>query len=174
MDQTIARELQAVLAHARTLDSVLGLGPVWTAGLVAEIGNIHRFTDDGAVAKFAGLVWPAHESGDFQAEDNRSGQERATPTCATTWSKRPAGVRRHCPEYRAYYATKFAQSPKHAHQRALVLTARKLVRLVDALLRTGSVYRSASSGQNQEEVRTTPHAARPGPHRRARLVTSAR
>ena len=59
------------------------------------------------------------------------------------------------------------------HQRALVLTARKLVRLVDALLRTGSVYRSPTSGQNQEEVGTTPHAARPRPQRRARLVTSA-
>ena len=42
-----------------------------------------------------------------------------------------------------------------------------------ALLRTGSVYRSPTFDQNQEEVRTTPHAARPRPQRRARLVTSA-
>lgn len=84
MDQTIARELQA---DARTIDSVPGLGPVWTAGLPAEIGSIHRFTDDGALAKYAGLVWPAHESGDFQAE-TADWPRRATRICVTTWSKR--------------------------------------------------------------------------------------
>ena len=44
-----------------------GLGPVWTAGLVAEIGDIHRFDNDAALAKYAGLVWPPQESGTFQA-----------------------------------------------------------------------------------------------------------
>jgi transposase len=172
VDQTIARELRALPAHVRTIDSVPGLGPVWTAGLVAEIGNIQRFTDDAAVAKYAGLVWPPHESGEFQAQDSRL--SKAGNSYLRYYLVEAANsVRQHCPEYRHYYLTKFAQSPKHSHQRALVLTARKLVRLVDALLRTGSVYRSPSSGQNQEEVRTTPHAARPRPQRRARLATSA-
>lgn len=172
VDQTIARELRAVPAHARTIESVPGLGPVWTAGLVAEIGNIQRFTDDGAVAKYAGLVWPPHESGDFQAQDSRL--SKAGNSYLRYYLVEAANsVRHHCPEYRHYYLTKFAQSPKHSHQRALVLTARKLVRLVDALLRTGSVYRSPTSDQNQEEVRTTPYTARPRPQRRARLVTSA-
>jgi transposase len=172
VDQTIARELRAVPAHARTIDSVPGLGPVWTAGLVAEIGNIHRFTDDAAVAKYAGLVWPPHESGDFQAQDSRL--SKAGNTYLRYYLVEAANsVRHHCPEYRHYYLTKFAQTTKHSHQRALVLTARKLVRLVDALLRTGSVYRPPTLTQDQEEVRTTPHAARPRPQRRARLVTSA-
>jgi hypothetical protein len=35
-----------------------------------------------------------------------------------------------------FYAAKLAHSPKHAHKRALVLTARKVVRLGDALLRS--------------------------------------
>jgi transposase len=172
MDQTIARELQALPADGRTIDSVPGLGPVWTAGLVAEIGNIHRFTDDGALAKFAGLVWPAHESGDFQAEDSRLAKT-GNAYLRYYLVEAANSVRKHCPEYRHYYLTKFAQSTKHAHQRALVLTARKLVRLVDALLRTGSVYRTPTTAQNQEEVRTPPHAARPRPQRRARLVPSA-
>jgi len=34
-----------------------------------------------------------------------------------------------------YYDTKYHESTKHKHKRALVLTARKLVRLVDAMLR---------------------------------------
>ena len=46
-----------------------GLGPVWTAGLVAEIGDIHRFDNDAALAKYAGLVWHPRQSGTFQADD---------------------------------------------------------------------------------------------------------
>lgn len=68
---------------------------------------------------------------------------------------------------------KSAQPPKHAYKRALVLTARKLVRLVDHLLRTGAVYRPPESRQDRKEDRTLPHAARPGPQRRAALAPSA-
>lgn len=35
--------------------------------------------------------------------------------------------------YRAYYLKKYDEVPKYKHKRALVLTARKLVRLVDVL-----------------------------------------
>jgi hypothetical protein len=37
-------------------------------------------------------------------------------------------------EYKAFYWRKYQQVPKHQHKRALVLTARKLVRLEHALL----------------------------------------
>jgi transposase len=37
-------------------------------------------------------------------------------------------------EYKAFYWRKYNEVPKHQHKRALVLTARKLVRLVHALL----------------------------------------
>ncbi|SHH28698.1 hypothetical protein SAMN05421807_105253, partial [Virgibacillus chiguensis] len=47
---------------------------------------------------------------------------------------------RHVPEYKEYYAKKFNEVPKHQYKRALVLTARKLVRLVDALLRKNQIY----------------------------------
>jgi hypothetical protein len=52
---------------------------------------------------------------------------------------------------------------------ALVLTARKVVRLGDALLWASAVYQS----QDRKEGQTRPHAARPRPHRRARLAPSA-
>jgi len=51
------------------LESIPGLGRVWTAGLVAEIGEISRFPDEVALAQFAGLSWTVHENGHFQAED---------------------------------------------------------------------------------------------------------
>ena len=129
---------------------------------------MHRFSNDDALAKYAGLVWNPHESGSFQAQDTPL--SKAGNAYLRYYLVEAANsVRLHCAEYRDYYNAKLAQSPKHAHKRALVLTARKLVRLVDALLRAGAVYQP----QDRKEGQTTPHAARPRPHRRARLVPSA-
>ncbi|HCD72576.1 MAG TPA: IS110 family transposase, partial [Thermovirga lienii] len=44
-------------------------------------------------------------------------------------------------EYKAYYQTKRQEELKHQHKRALVLTARKFVRLVFALLSKGQIYK---------------------------------
>jgi transposase len=168
VDKTIARELAAIPAARRTIGSVPGLGPVWTAGLIAEIGDIHRFSADDALAKYAGLVWPPHESGAFQADD--TALSKAGNAYLRYYLVEAANsVRLHCAEYRDFYNAKLAQSPKHAHKRAVVLTARKLVRLVDALLRASAVYQP----QDRKEGHTTPHAARPRPHKRAPLVSSA-
>src|SRR5699024_776105 len=49
-------------------------------------------------------------------------------------------VRRHVPEYKDYYAKKYQELPKHQHKRGLVLTARKLVSFVDALLSNNQIY----------------------------------
>lgn len=167
VDATIARQLQAV---PQSLDSVPGLGPVWTAGLIAEIGDIHRFADDGALAQYAGLVWRAHESGGFQAEDTNL--TKSGNTYLRYYLVEAANsVRMHCPEYRAYYQAKLAQSPKHAEKRALVLTARKLVRLVDTLLRTDARYRPPEHRQDRKEG-TPPTASRPGRQHRVQRAAA--
>jgi transposase len=159
VDATIAQELKAL---PQTLSSVPGLGPVWTAGLVAEIGDITRFRDHAALASYAGLTWPAHESGAFQAED--TALSKAGNTYLRYYLIEAANsVRVHCPEYTAFYQAKHAQSTKHAHKRALVLTARKLVRLVDALLRTDTLYQPPEKRQPPKEG-TPPSTRRPGRH----------
>jgi hypothetical protein len=66
LDKTIAQELAAI---PQTLASVPGLGPVWSAGVVAELGDITRFDDEAAIAQFAGLTWEANASGSCQAAD---------------------------------------------------------------------------------------------------------
>lgn len=162
VDTTIARELAPI---AQTLSSVPGLGPVWTAGLVAEIGEIGRFPDEAALAQYAGLVWKAHESGQFQAEDTQ--MAKTGNTYLRYYLVEAANsARTHCPEYAAYYQTKLQQSTKHAHKRALVLTARKLVRLVDALLRTGALYRPPETRRDPMEV-SPPSTQRPARNRRS-------
>jgi transposase len=168
VDKTIAHELAAIPPDRRTIASVPGLGPVWTAGLLAEIGDIHRFADEAALAKYAGLVWNPRESGAFQAQDTAL-SKAGNASLRYYLVEAANSVRLHCAAYRDFYNAKLAQSPKYAHKRALVLTARKLVRLVDALLRAGAVYQP----QDRKEGQTRPHTARPRPHRRARLAPSA-
>ncbi len=167
VDKAIAQELKAI---PQTLTSVPGLGPVWVAGLVAEIGGIARFSDEAALAQYAGLVWKAHESGTFQAEDTAM-SKTGNVYLRYYLVEAANSVRLHCPEYAAYYRAKFAQSTKHAHKRALVLTARKLVRLVDALLRTDTLYRAPEQRQDRQEG-TTPTASRPGRGRRSRQAAA--
>jgi transposase len=157
VDTTIARQLKAI---PQLLDSVPGLGPVWTAGLIAKIGDIQHFTDEGALAQYAGLVWKAHESGHFQAID--SCMTKAGNTYLRYYLVEAANsVRMHCSEYTAYYRTKLAQSTKHAHKWALILTTRKLVRLVDTLLRADSRYQSLEQRRDRKE-QTPPTTSRPG------------
>lgn len=136
LDRQIAHTLTA---FPTTLSTVPGLGPVFTAGLVAEIGDSTRFPDDDALAKYAGLWWPRRQSGRFEAADRRLAKSgnayRRYDPCEAV-----ATLRMHNAVYRAYYDRQFKETPKHAHKRATVLTARKLVRLVVALLRTHQPY----------------------------------
>jgi transposase len=169
LDRTIARELTGI---PQTLSSTPGLGPVWTAALVAEIGDIRRFPDEAALAQYAGLTWTVHESGHFQAEDTVL-TKRGNPYLRYALIEAANSVRIHCPEYTTYYQAKYAESPKHAHKRALVLTARKLVRLVDALLRTDTIYQPLENRKTRKEL-TRPHPARPAKHHRTRPVPATR
>ena len=162
LDKTIALELAAI---PQTLASVPGLGPVWTAGLVAELGDITRFDDESAIAQYAGLTWETRESGQFQAEDTAL-TKRGNTYLRYYLVEAANSVRTHCPEYGQYYAAKYAETPKHPHQRALVLTARKLVRLIDVLLREGKRYLAPEERQGHA-LASAPHTARPARQRRS-------
>ena len=66
----IDKAIEKELSHFKnTLQSMPGIGPVCAAGLIAEIGDIHRFDNEAALAKYAGLTWRKHQSGEFEADD---------------------------------------------------------------------------------------------------------
>lgn len=136
IDKAIAKEL----THFKhTLDSVPGLGPVMCAGLIAEIGDIRRFHNDSALAKFAGLTWRGSQSGEFEADEaplTKTGNSYLRYYLIQAANL----VRQYEPEYRQFYTRKYKESKTHHHRRALVLTARKLTRMVDALLRSNQIY----------------------------------
>lgn len=136
--QAIAAELATI---PQTLDTIPGFGPVYTAGILAEIGDVARFAyDEAKVAQFAGLRWRRSQSGAHEAQDTPL-SKRGNRYLRYYLCEAANAVRMHDAEYAAYYARKYQEVRKHQHRRALVLTARKLVRLVVRLLTTHERYR---------------------------------
>lgn len=57
LNKSIERIMKGV---PQTLQTVPGIGPVFTAGIIAEIGQIERFESEEKIAKYAGLYWRKH------------------------------------------------------------------------------------------------------------------
>ena len=136
LDKAIERQFEII---PNTLTSIPGIGKVYSAGIIAEIGEVRRFDSQASIAKFAGLVWTQHQSGDFEAEHSRmikSGNRYLRYYLLEAANS----VRRCDSEFRRYYDLKFKEVNKYQHKRALALTARKLVRLVFRLLKDNRLY----------------------------------
>ena len=156
--KTMHNLIEQQLAQLPEADLALqhpGLGPILVAGCLSEIQDTSRFISgtkfdrnlkrlrprtyrDGqaAVAKLAGLWWPQHDSGRFQAQDRHLAQER-NPYLRYWLVQAAHTLQHHDPDYAAFYRRKFNEVHAHQHKRAMVLTARKAVRLIFALLHKG-------------------------------------
>ena len=141
VDEAIAENLKA---FKHTLDSITGIGPVYAAGILAEIGDVRRFPNDSALAQFAGLTWPKYQSGKFQAEETRIAKT-GNQYLRYYLVEAADSVKRHDATYKAFYEKKYKEATKHHHKRALVLTARKLIRLVWTLLTKQVLYQPGYS-----------------------------
>ena len=140
LDVEIQRQFKNI---PNVLSSIPGIGMVYSAGIIAEIGNINRFDSHAALAKYAGLAWTKHQSGTFESQDSRlikSGNRFLKYyLCEAAFS-----LVRCDTEFKRFYDLKYKQVNKFQHKRALVLTARKFVRLVFRLLKDNRIYRPAS------------------------------
>ena len=137
LDKAIAQQFEII---PNTLTSIPGIGRVYSAGIIAEIGDVNRFQSQASVAKFAGLVWTQHQSGEFETQDKKlikSGNRFLRYYLLEAANS----VRRCDSEFRRYYDLKFKEVNRHQHKRALALTARKLVRLVFRLLKDNRLYK---------------------------------
>lgn len=136
LDKAIETQIALI---PNTLTSVKGIGPVFSAGLIAEIGDIRRFYNQAALAKYAGLVWQQHQSGGFEADSTRL--IKSGNRFLRYYLLEAANSLRRCDaEFGRYYNLKFRELPRFQHKRALALTARKLVRLVFRLLKDNKLY----------------------------------
>jgi hypothetical protein len=147
VEKAIESELPFFNNEYLCLTSVKGIGPVIAAGLISEIGGISRFDNDNALAKFSGLYWSEYQSADFVADDTYI-KKTGNVYLRYYFVQAAEQLRKYLPEYTAFYSRKYKESKTHHHKRALVLTARKAVRLIFALLREEKLYNpSARKGE---------------------------
>jgi transposase len=148
LDRHIARYIDLV---PNPIITIKGLGAVITAGILAEIVDVLRFPDEKHLAQFMGLTWRKRSSGGFVSQNTRL--TKVGNVYLRYYFVLGANLlRQHNLEYKAYYWRKYQEVSKYQHKRALVLTARKLVRLVHALLTKNEPYvRPRTSDPGQED-----------------------
>ena len=136
LEKAIAEQMDLI---PNTLTSINGIGLIYAAGIIAEIGDINRFNNQAALAKYAGLAWTQHQSGNLQADAThliRSGNRILKYyLCEAAFSLVRCDI-----EYSRFYQLKYNEVNKYQHKRALALTARKFVRLVFRLLKDNRLY----------------------------------
>jgi len=139
LEKEIERQFENI---PNPLISIPGIGKVFSAGIIAEIGDINFFNGQAQLAKYAGLAWSRHQSGLFEGQHTRlikSGNRFLKYyLCEAAFS-----LVRCEAEFKRYYNLKYKEVNKYQHKRALALTARKLVRLVFRLLKDNRLYRTA-------------------------------
>ncbi len=122
-----------------SLISIPGIGPVFAAGILAEIGDAKIFKNDSSLAKYIGLTWNEHQSGNFSADDTKL--SKAGNSYLRYYIIEAAeSVICNIPEYNDFYHKKYNEVTIHQHARASVLTARKLVRLIYGLMSKDQLY----------------------------------
>ena len=136
LDKEIERQFENI---PNTLTSVPGIGLVFSAGIIAEIGDVNCFAGQAQLGKYAGLAWRKHQSGTFEGQNTRliktGNRYLKHYLCEAAFSMVRCDT-----EYKRFYELKYNEVNKYQHKRALVLTARKLVRLVFRLLKDGRLY----------------------------------
>jgi transposase len=138
LNKSIAALCEAT-PEAKCLESIPGIGPVYAAGIIAEIGQPERFKNEASLAKYAGLVWRRSQSGNTERQATprvHSGDQYLRYYLVEAANS----VRTHDPVFGKYYDKKYREVPKYQHRRASLLTARKLVRLVLTLMKNHQLY----------------------------------
>jgi transposase len=121
-----------------TLNSIPGIGVIYAASILSEIGSRH-FSNDGKLAKFAGITWFHKESNKFSSEETR--MTKAGNIYLRYYLLQAANsVKNYCYEFGIYYHKKYNEVNKHQHKRAIALSARKLIRVIFILLRDKTLY----------------------------------
>jgi transposase len=148
LDRLIARLIDLV---PNPIITIKGLGAVITAGILAEVVDVLRFPEQKHLAQYMGLTWRKRSSGNFVSQNTRL--TKVGNVYLRYYFVLGANLlRQHNLEYKAYYWRKYQEVSKYQHKRALVLTARKLVRLVHALLTKNEPYvRPRTSDPGQED-----------------------
>lgn len=123
LDKSIEKVVK-VTDDEQILRSIPGIGPVYAAGILA---------------KYAGLSWREKQSGSYTSDNTPL--KRTGNTYLRYYLVEAANlVRTHDPVFGEYYQRKYKEVKHTPSKRALVLTARKLIRVIYFLLKNHQIY----------------------------------
>lgn len=147
IDKQIADYAKGLHNNAMTvLTSIKGVGPVFAAGIISEIGSIDCFKNDASLAKYAGFVWGDNSSGKVISENNRL--IKSGNMFLKYYLQEACNLfRKYDSDYAAFYSRKYKEVLTHKHKRALVLTTRKFVRMVFSMLHNNTLYYDQDTGE---------------------------
>lgn len=139
LDKAIEEVMKVIGKEEEVLRSIPGIGPVYAAGILAEIGQIDRFDNEAKLAKYAGLSWREKQSGGY-ASDNTPLKRTGNAYLRYYLVEAANRVRIQDPVFGEYYQRKYKEVKHTPSKRALVLTARKLIRVIFFLLKNHQIY----------------------------------
>jgi transposase len=131
-------ELLSARPEAEVVRSLPGMGVVFTAGFLAEAGDLERFGSADALAAAAGLVPATRQSGgaSFQRRARKGNRTLKNLLYRSAFSC----TAHHGPS-KAFYDRKRTEGKTH-HQ-AVIALARRRVNVLWAMLRDGELYRNS-------------------------------
>lgn len=132
--------LSSLVPEVSLLRSVPGIGAVYGATIVAEIGDVTRFGRPSRLASYAGVAPVREESGtSVNRNRRRKGGNRRLKNAVIRSSECSV---LHDEAARAYYDRKRAEGK--SHRQAIRSLARRRIDLIYALLRDGTLYEPSS------------------------------
>jgi transposase len=151
IDKQISKSIYSFKDHFNILASIKGIGPILSAGIIAELGDLSDFKYQDQVAKFAGLTWKIKQSGNFKSEETRL-TKAGNRYLRYYLIEAAQSVVMHNPDFKPYYTKKYNEARKHHHKRALLYVARKLIRVIFSLLKNNKIYQTPDYLKQQKDL----------------------
>ncbi len=146
----LEQQIKLIASHselARRLDTIPGFGPICSAELAGEIGDLGRFNNEAGLAVYLGMAPLTNSSGTYQ------GSKRPRQVNRHGKSAIMSGAARHVklvPQSTIYYGKKRTQG--NAHNQAVRCVGRQLVRIIWSMLKWGRDYRVVTIKEEAYEV----------------------
>ena len=134
VDRAVAERLRALDQHLTTIP---GIGPVLAATILAEIGDIGRFTRLEALVAYAGLDPGVFESGQFRGRRQHI-SKRGSPYLRRALYLAAHGAHARNPDLAAYLQRKLAEGKPY--RAALIAVAHRLLARCYTIRKEGRPY----------------------------------
>lgn len=136
--EMVEAEIAALIAmNDNHLTTIIGVGPITAAVIIAEVGDIHRFERPNQLLAFAGLDASVHQSGDFLGTRNKLSKRGSPYLRRAIWQAAFVASNKD-PALSLYYQS-LRKRGKH-HGTAIGAVCRKLVNIIFAVWTNDKPY----------------------------------